>query len=120
MAVYFRESSKDIFELWDGETRAKPRSGRNNEKKLTTLIKNNAIDPKRYKRLNVTYNIMKKYLQIVYPLVTLPIKVVHFPPWEKEEGLPDTLHMFMYGKNKLGITLMSERLIKIFQKYGVT
>lgn len=119
-SFFFKESAKDIFELIDNATRAKPRSGRNNEKKLTTLIKNNAIDPKRYKRLNVTYNIMKKYLQIIYPKATKPLRVIHFSPWDKDQNLLETtLNMFMYGKNKLGLPLMSDRLIKIFNKYGI-
>jgi len=119
-SFFFKDSAKDIFELLDKTTRAKPRSSRNNEKTLTKLINNNAIAPNRYKRLNVTYNIMKKYLATIYREAEKPLRVIHFSPWDEDSSLPDTaLNMFMYGKNGLGIPLMSDRLIKIFNKHGI-
>lgn len=119
-SFFFKESAKDIFELLDDTIRAKPHSSRNNEKTLTRLIKYNAIDPKRYKRLNVTYNIMKRCLTTIYREATKPIKVLHFHPWDKDWMMPDTaLNMFMYGKNRLKIPLMTERLTKIFVHHGI-
>lgn len=120
-SFFFKNSSKDILELLDQTTRAKPHLGRNNEKTLTKLIKNNAINSKRYKRLNVTYSVMKRCLATVYNEATKPIKVLHFRPSDpKDARMPDTaLNMFMYGKNRLKIPLMTERLTKIFVHHGI-
>lgn len=119
-SIFFKKSASDIFELIDQTTRAKPYRSRNNEKTLTKLTKGNKIDPKRYKRLNPTYNLMKKYLQTIYPLAEKPIKVLHFRPSDHDPALPHpTLEIFMYGKNKLKMRLCSDRLIKIFKLHGI-
>ena len=119
-SIFFKKSSYDIFKLIDQTTREKPHHSRNNEKTLTKLIKHNKIDPKRYKRLNLTYNLMKKYLQTIFPLADKPIKVLHFRPSDIDPALPNsTLDIFMYGKNKLKMPLCSDRLIKIFKLHGI-
>lgn len=119
-SLFFNTSAKDIFELLDNTIRARPHSSRNNEKTLTRLIRNKAIDNKRYKRTNVTYNIMKRCLATIYREATKPLKVVHFHPWDKDAMMNDTaLNIFMYGKNRLKIPLMTKRLIKIFHHHGV-
>ncbi|MBI2593916.1 hypothetical protein HYW44_04735 [Candidatus Daviesbacteria bacterium] len=120
-SFFFKSDARDILELLDTTSRAKPHSSRNNEKTLTKLIKNNSIDNKRYKRLNVTYSIMKRCLGTVYNEAAKPIKVLHFRPSDpKDARMPDTaLNMFMYGKNSLKIPLMSDRLIKIFNRHGI-
>lgn len=119
-SLFFKETAKDILELLDKTTRNQPYLSRNNEKTLTKLIKENAIDSKRYQRLNVTYNITKRYLQTVYKEAIKPLKVLHFRPSNYDALMPDTaLNMFMYGKNSLKIQLMSDRLIKIFKYHGI-
>ncbi len=120
-SLFLRSSSKDILKLLDLTIRAKPYSSRNNEKTLTQLINDNAIDSSRYKRMNVTYNIMKRYLQTIYPLAEKPLAVLHFRPSDpKDDRMPDgALNMFMYGKNSLKFPLMSDRLIKIFTQHGI-
>ncbi len=120
-SFFFRSSAKDILELLDQMILAKPHLSRNNEKTLTKLIENNAIDTKRYKRMNTTYSIMKRCLTTVYNEATKPVKVLHFRPSDpKDAQMPDTaLNMFMYGKNRLKIPLLSDRLIKIFHGHGI-
>lgn len=123
-SIFFKKTAKDVFELLDTTTITKPRSSRNNEKTLTWLIKHNAIDPKRYKKLNPTYNFTKRYIPIVYEEASKPLKVLHFRPSDTKEKDPllesDTaLNMFMHGKNRLKIPLMSDRLTKIFNSHGV-
>lgn len=119
-SIFFKKSSQDIFELLDKTTRERPHLSRNNEKTLTWLIKHNKIDPNRYKRLNVTYNVMKRYLQTIYREADKPLKVLHFLPSNKDELMSDTaLNMFMYGKNRLKMPLMNDRLIKIFKFHGI-
>lgn len=119
-SFFFKSSARDILKLLDLNSRSKPRLSRNNEKTLTKLIKSNAIDQKRYKKLNVTYSIPKRYLDTVYREATKPLKVLHFRPSDKDILMPDSaLNMFMYGKNSLKIPLMNDRLIKIFNKHGI-
>lgn len=120
-SFFFKNSAKDILELLDNTIRIKPHLSRNNEKTLTKLIKNNAISSMRYKKLNVTYSIMKRCLKTVYNEATKPIKVLHFRPSDpKDARMPDSaLNMFMYGKNSLKIPLMNDRLIKIFHQHGI-
>lgn len=119
-SLFLKSSSRDIFELLDDAIQKRPRSNRNNEKVLTKLININAIKHSRYKRMNVTYNIMKKHLTTIYREAEKPLKVLHFLPSNKDNDMPYTaLQMFMYGKNRLHIPLMSDRLIKIFHHHGI-
>lgn len=118
---FFKRGGLDVLELLDRTIRARPWHSRNNEKTLTWLIKHNNIDPKRYKKLDVTYNIAKRYLERIYRKAQKPLKVLHFRPSDpKDERMSDTaLNMFMYGKNSLGIPLINERLIHIFHYHGI-
>jgi hypothetical protein len=119
-SFFLRKKSKDILELLNTTILNKPHLSRNNEKTLTKLIADNAIDSKRYKRMNVTYNMMKKYIQTIYKEALKPIKVTHFRPSDKEMWMNATaLEIFMYGKNRLKTPLMSDRLIKIFNSHGI-
>lgn len=122
--VFFKKSASDILKLLDKTTRERPHLSRNNEKTLTWLIKKNKIDTKRFKKLNVTYNIAKRYVPTIYKEAEKPLKVLHFRPSDTKEKDPrmvaDTaLNIFMYGKNGLKIPLMTDRLIKIFNHHGI-
>ncbi len=118
---FFKITAQDILELLHKTCLTRPWKSRNNEKTLTWLIKHNQIDPKRYKQLNVTFNIAKRCLEIVYKEASKPITVLHFRPSDpKDDRMPDSaLNMFMYGKNRLKFPLMDDRLIKIFNKHGI-
>jgi hypothetical protein len=119
-SFFFKDGARDIFALLDETTRRAPQYGRNNEKTLTRLIDSGAIDNRRYKRLNVTYNIAKRCLATIYAEADKPLKVLHFRPSDKDALMPDTaLNMFMHGKNRLKIPLMNDRLIKIFKSHGI-
>ena len=51
---------------------------------------------------------------------TKPLKVLHFHPDYNDVHLPhSTKECFMYGKNPMEHPLMSKRLIKLFNKYGI-
>lgn len=110
-SLFFTARALPIFELVHSEILRKPHLSRNDEKVLTRLINSGQIESNKYKRLNVSYNIMKKYLQTIYPLAEKPLKVLHFRP-------SDALDVFMHGKNRLKIPLMDERLTRIFNKHG--
>jgi hypothetical protein len=117
---FFKLSAKDILELINTTSLSRPWKSRNNEKTLTWLIKHHKINPTRYKKLNVTFNIAKRCLETIYQEAEKPIKVLHFRPSDKDQLMPDTaLNMFMYGKNRLNRPLMSDRLIEIFNQHGL-
>jgi hypothetical protein len=119
-SLFFRQPAADIFDLLDKTICAKPHSSRNNEKTLTQLINEKAISESRFKRLNVTYNIMVRYITTIYRQASKPLKVLHFHPWYKDILMSDTaLNVFMYGKNRLKMPLMTDRLIKIFHYHGI-
>lgn len=120
-SFFFKKSSRDIFELLDSTIQKRRYRGRNNEKNLTWLIDTGAIDMHRVKKMNVTYNIMKRCLRTVYREAQKPLKVLHFRPSNYDTLMPDTaLNMFMYGKNSLRKPLMDDRLIAIFRHHGIT
>ncbi len=117
---FFKKSSEDILRLLDKTVIERPRTSRNNEKTITWLIKHERVDINRLKKLNATYNIAKRYIPRIYPLAEKPLKVLHFRPSDKDALMTETaLDIFMYGKNRLKIRLMSDRLIKIFRHNGI-
>ena len=120
-SFFFEARAQDIFELLDETIQKRPWKSRNNEKTLTWLIKHHKIDPKRYKQLNPTYAMAKRYIPTIYKVAEKPLKVLHFRPSDpKDERMADSaLNMFMYGKNSLKMPLMSQRLIKIFKYHHV-
>jgi hypothetical protein len=119
-SFFFKKSAADIIRLIDDTIHAKPHLSRNNEKTLTKLIKKKEIQESRYKRLDVTYNIMVRCLQTMYEKAEKPIKVLHFRPSHKDVLMSDTaLDIFMYGKNRLKMPLMTKRLVDIFHYHGI-
>jgi len=118
-SYFFKLSAKDIFkaivdtiyEIQNEDERALVKLTKENKDNINSRIK----------ELNITYQIGMRNVEHNYNLATKPLKVVHFFPYYKDSAMPDIpLNIFMYGKNKLGIPLMSERLIKLFRSYGIT
>jgi len=119
--IFFKKSASDIFKLIHNDILNKRKSdNRCDEKALKRLIVSRAISKKRYKDLNVTYNLTKRCIQTNYRNAKKPLKVIHFHLWDKDAMMNDTaLNIFMYGKNRVKIPLMTERLIKIFNYHGI-
>jgi len=77
---------------------------------------------KRVKKLNKSYNFSFVNLRGCYNNSIKPLRVVHFhidrgfhyPPIKSQ------IRFFMYGENKLGIKLMSDRLTRVFWYHRVT
>ena len=114
-SIFFRKSAKDKFNIWYEEME-KWKSRRIEEMALTKLTNEGKIE---VKKMNVTYNISMRRPHRSYKKATKPIKCVHFHPYYMDYMLPETLlDTFMYGKNPIGIPFMSERLIKLFHRYG--
>jgi|SRR3989344_9405506 len=118
-SYFFKESSKDIFELIKN-TAYKHKI--TDERALALLTSENTNNlNERIERLNITYNFGMRNVGFNYKIATKPLKVLHFHPhYTYKDNLPDTpLNCFMYGKNELNMPLMSERLIKIFHHHGI-
>jgi len=119
---FFRRSAEDIFALIVQtmfNRRPRPRA---DEKALQRLTDDSWIDENRYRKLNTTYNITMRDVAYSYSRASKPLKVLHFHPYTEDDDykLPDKLlNTFMYGRNRMGIPLMSERLIKIFHYHGI-
>lgn len=75
----------------------------------------------RVKKMNISYNFAGWNIQSCYEMAIKPIRVVHFHPLDDEAiyGGMSALDFFLHGKNKLGVKLVPERLIKIFNKHGI-
>lgn len=72
----------------------------------------------RIKRLNITYNFGIKRMKECYEKSThKPPKVLHFHPDRIYRGWGRALDI-VKGNNELGHPIMTESLIKIFNKYG--
>lgn len=117
-SYFFKLSSKNIFKAITDTIYEIQNEDERALVKLTRENKDNIND--RIKKLNITYQIGMRNVEHNYDLATKPLKVVHFFPYYMDKNMPDIpLNTFMYGKNKLGIPLMSERLIKLFRSYGI-
>jgi hypothetical protein len=92
---------------------------KNEEDVLMELTKANFNNVNaRIKRLNITYNFGIKQMKLCYDKAIKPLKVLHFHPerrytkWGRAMGI-------VKGNNELGFPIMTNRLIKIFKKYGI-
>ena len=115
-SFFFKENAKDILWLLKNTILEKKIP---DERVLTSLINQGKVNPNRYKRLNITYNFGMRHIEKSYPLADKPLKVIHFHPLYKDPNIPETtMNIFRYGKNPIGKPLMTERLMKLFDKYG--
>ncbi len=115
-SIFFKKSSEDIFRMIKDKVNQEEI---NEEKALRRLtLKNiNNINP-RIKKLNISYNFQMWNIGLCYPMAIKPLRVLHFHPFRNFKGM-NTLDFFLRGKNKINTMLMSERLVKIFNKYGI-
>lgn len=72
-----------------------------------------------YELLNITYNFpgsvnANKNFKLIYDKTDLPVLVPHFHP----DSRGGVFYRIMTGENVLGVNVLSERLIKLFNKYG--
>ena len=113
-SFFFKERAKDIFKLLK-ETMYKYET--DEERALVRLTNDNVENINtRYKKLNITYNLGMRNVAFNYEQADKPLKVIHFHPWNKGGWV---LQNFMYGKNEMGIPLMTHELIEIFNHHGI-
>lgn len=76
----------------------------------------------RIRKINITYNFRGWNIRSTYSMSIKPLRAIQFHPFDPTPypGAPNALAFFMYGKNKINTVLMSKRLIKIFNKYGIS
>jgi len=122
--LFFGKGSKDVFE-WIKE--AVYKYGKNEEVALLALTRHNKYNIlSRIDKLNITYNFATRRRNIVeqYKITDLPIKVIHFHPFDKRPVFylhtgHDNMAVCVHGKNPMGKPLVTERLIEIFNRHGV-
>ena len=125
-SLFFNSNAIDVFALWLKKLLEREKRSRADEKALKFLTDHGFIDKKRYKVLGSTYNFQYLYLprHYYYDKTEKPLRVLHFhPSWTKEQDQrlfgETTLDVYMHGKGRLSFSLMSEGLIKIFNKHGI-
>lgn len=109
-SMFFKKTAGDIFASAK-ETLIKIKT--DDEHAIMRVINDNMETfGKRAKLLNTTYAMHRFNLTTCYPDMIKPVKVAHFHP------TADKFDFYTYGKNKLNMVFLPERLIRIFQKYG--
>ena len=133
------DSSRDVFDQWCKQTLEIVRT-RADEKTMTdmtmrpikwgdkTIKPNNTIawvegdgslTGTGYNLLNITYNFGQRCPQLCYNNADKPLKVLHFHPHYEFYTYKGHKNIdIMRGKNKYNVPMMSERLSKLFAKYG--
>lgn len=139
-SMFFRESAKDIFgfikEISD-------KYKINEEPAFNAITSNNllwATDEERsigdrfvplnlpgtqninerVKKLNISYNFAGWNIRSCYKIAGGLFKIVHFHPFDTLlYGGMDVLDFFLYGKNKMELQLVPDRLVKIFHQHGI-
>lgn len=118
-SFFFRENTLSFFEHWNKRLREIVRT-RADEKTMTDMSRNGELDKWRWKLLNITYNFGQRGPKLCYEQAEKPLKVLHFHPYYKFYPKDDTnINVFMHGKNRYRIPMMSERLIRVFQYHDV-
>lgn len=102
-SFFFKPSALDIFHwLWE---RCQKKQA-NEEPILWELYRDNFKNIRsRCQKMNLTYNLGKRYVERTLPMAEKPIKVVHFHPYWRQDRLERFKKMFL-----------SEKLIKLLDE----
>ena len=117
---FFKKSAEDIFKTIVTKMTPSNENGKiaNDEDVINIMVSENTNNiNKRIKILDGRYDLGMRRLDYCYQKITKPIKILHFHPHHPRNG-ENNLASAMYGKNRIGMPLMTERIIKIFNKYG--
>ena len=118
-SFFFKRTAKSIFKMW-AENLVKINRTRADEKTMTDMTRDGSMKPFKYKEMNITYNFGQRCPKLCYEIADKPLKVLHFHPYYKFYPKDcSNIDVFMHGKNKHNIPMMSKRLIKLFKKYGI-
>lgn len=116
-SIFFKKSARDIFERIK-ETMDEHQAV--DENAVTYLTANDEHIRDRIKKMNISYNFLSYNVQSCYAMAIKPIRVAHFHPLKKQRqmGIKKPID-FYKGSNKIGVQLIPDRLIKIFDYHGV-
>ena len=104
-SFFFTLKSKDIFEMIYEYMN---QLGENEQAALTYIWRNNINGVNnRYKPMNITYNIGIYHIPQNLKIAELPVKVAHFHPHKPR-------HLALFHE------IIPERLMKIFNRYGIS
>ena len=119
--IFFDNKTEDVFKLI---RRSVTSHNANEEIGLLAwyrVNKHNIRD--RLEKINITYNFAtrKRSIKGTYEVCDKPIKVIHFHPFDDriEDHSGTSLEICVYGKNKVGIPLVTDKLINIFKKHEI-
>ncbi len=116
-SFFFKKTAEDIFRLTAQQM--SPKYACPDEEALLFLTDNNINGiTSRIKKLNGTYNFGMRRVDFCYERANKPLKVIHFHPYHPRNNGLNTLAIAMYGRNRIGKPLMTERLKRLFNKYG--
>jgi len=76
----------------------------------------------RIRRANITYNFHSGNIRSNYPVALKPIRVARLHFMDRVSPLgpkPNEIDFFLHGENKLGVQIVPDRLVKIFNKHGI-
>lgn len=141
-SFFFKDSSRDIFKLIrkivyeykiDEERALWLLTGHNSPDDVYTRywIKNYSYDAsrkikninRRIKKLNISYNFHSFNIRSNYAAALKPLRIAHFHFLERPVNplnpKPNQIDFFLRGINKLGVQIVPERLVKIFNHHGV-
>jgi len=119
-SIFFKYNAKDIF-VQQSEIMLKYHLV--NEKAFDILTNQNPKLLKRIKKLDPAYHFLPFNIRNNYRFCLKPLRIAHFHPFKSEARIgqkPDeNLFQWYCGKNKINTKLLPDRLIKIFNKYGI-
>lgn len=107
-SIFFKETAGDIFKKLKDEVE-KRKMG---EEEGIMRLRFKDIYKQRIALLNLTYAFHKFNLWHCFCRATKPIRAVHF------HLTPDKYDFFVNGNNNMGLNLIPNRLVKIFNKNG--
>jgi hypothetical protein len=115
-SVFFNERARDIFDSLQWVAQEDKVI---DEVALENLLNENPGLDNRIKKVNISYNFQPFNISSTYKMAIKPIRAFHFHPdvTVRQMGV-NTLDYFIRGKNKLNKVLLSDRLVKLFNKYG--
>jgi hypothetical protein len=119
--LFFDKDSRDVFEMIKT---AVYKYQANEEVSLLALTRHNKHGIcDRIKKLNISYNLATRRRNISLCLrdAVKPLRVLHFHPYDvRITSYGHTnVEVCLRGKNETGIPLVPDRLLKIFNNYGI-
>lgn len=116
-SLFFKKGARDIFEEIK---KVIVEHQAIDENALTYITERDTGLKKRVKTMNISYNFLPYNIVSCYKVAIKPLRVAHFHPFGGMRQLKwqNALEIFK-GKNRLKMSLLPERLIKIFDEHGV-